>query len=115
MATIFKRNKNERGEPYTIQYVDHLGKRCTVKGFTDKGLTEQLAAKLETEVRMRRTGLVDPELEQVSLAKALPLEEHLDLFTKNLGDNTQAYVDLILTRLRRTARAGKFGKLGDLT
>ena len=54
MAAIFKRNKKDRNEPYTIQYLDHLGKRCTVKGFTDKGLTEQLAARLEGEARMRQ-------------------------------------------------------------
>jgi len=48
MASIFKRNKR-KNEPYLIQYLDHLGKRRTVQGFTDKGLTEELSAKLESE------------------------------------------------------------------
>lgn len=65
MASIFKRRK-VKNEPYTIQYVDHLGKRKTVQGFTDKGLTEQLAAKLESEARLRKTGLVDPELDRLN-------------------------------------------------
>ena len=47
MASIYKRRKG-KNEPYSIQYIDHHGKRKTVKGFTDKGLTEQLAGKLET-------------------------------------------------------------------
>ncbi len=59
MASIFKRSR-KKGEPYTIQYFDHLGKRKTVQGFTDRGLTEELAKKLEGEVRLRVTGLVDP-------------------------------------------------------
>ena len=56
MASIFKRSKR-KSEPYTIQYLDHDGKRKSVTGFTDKGLTEQLALKLETEARLRRSGM----------------------------------------------------------
>ena len=115
MAAIFKRNKKDRNEPYTIQYLDHLGKRCTVKGFTDKGLTEQLAARLEGEARMRQTGLIDPEMEQFNLNKALPLEDHVQVFAKNLADNTENYVDLILSRIRRTIKDGKFETFFDFT
>jgi hypothetical protein len=50
MASIFKRRKGKH-EPYTFQYTDHAGKRRTSVGYTDKGLTEQLAAKLETGAR----------------------------------------------------------------
>src|ERR1035438_5316580 len=115
MAAIFKRNKKDRNEPYTIQYLDHLGKRCTVKGFTDKGLTEQLAARLEGEARMRQTGLIDPEMEQFNANKALPLEDHVQVFAKNLADNTDNYVDLILSRIRRTIKDGKFETFVDFT
>src|SRR5208282_6023487 len=65
MASIFKRSK-KKNEPYWIQYKDHLGKWKTAKGFTDKGLTEQLAVKLETEARLRKTGLVDAEQERIA-------------------------------------------------
>ena len=50
MASIFKRRKG-KNEPYTIQYEDHLGKRRTTIGFTDKGLSEELAAKLKKRAR----------------------------------------------------------------
>ena len=60
MASIFKRSKRKKNEPYWVQYTDHLGKRKTAKGFTDKGLTEQLAGKLESEARLRKTGMIDP-------------------------------------------------------
>ena len=115
MAAIFKRNKKDRNEPYKIQYVDHLGKRCTVKGFTDKGLTEQLAARLEDEARMRVTGLIDPEMEQFNVNKGLPLEDHVQAFAQNLADNTDNYVDLILSRIRRTIKDGKFETFFDFT
>jgi hypothetical protein len=57
MASIFKRRKG-KNVPYTIQYIDHLGKRKTAQGFTDKGLTEQLAGKLESEARLRSSGMI---------------------------------------------------------
>ena len=115
MATIFKRKKNDRNEPYTIQYRDHLGKRRTAKGFSDRALTEQLAAKLESEVRMRKTGLVDPELENAAANKAISLDAHFELFQANLADNSDDYTELIMSRLGRVRKAGKFEKLGDLT
>ena len=37
MATIYKRNKRKKNEPYSIQYVDHTGKRRTTQGFTERG------------------------------------------------------------------------------
>ena len=75
MASIFKRgkNKNNRKAPWLIQYTDHNGKRPCVTGFPDKALTEQLAAKLEGEVRLRRKGLIDPKEEAAIERKALTL------------------------------------------
>ena len=67
MASIHKRtrDKGKKNKPYYIQYFDHEGKRQTAKGFTDKGLTEQLAAKLENEVLLRRRGMIDPAQERL--------------------------------------------------
>lgn len=63
MASIFQWTRKKR-EPYTIQYLDHQGKRLTATGFTDKGLTEELAGRLETAARLRRTGMVEPDSNQ---------------------------------------------------
>jgi hypothetical protein len=65
MSSISKRTKG-RNEPYIVQYLDHLGKRRTVRGFTDKGLTEEIAAKLESEAR-RTTGLVDATQDRIGI------------------------------------------------
>ncbi|MFM7318334.1 MAG: hypothetical protein ACKO5E_15430 [bacterium] len=71
MASIFKksRDKGKKNRPWWIEYVDADGKRAYAKGFTDKGLTEQLAAKLETEVMLRQRGMIDPEQERLLAIK----------------------------------------------
>ena len=82
MASIFKRDK-KKGSAYWFQWLDHEGKRRTEKGFTDRGLTEQAAAKKEEEARLRRLGLIDPEQERFAEQKRTPLREHLDAFELN--------------------------------
>ena len=113
MASIFKRKPGKR-VPYTIQYEDHTGKRRTAKGFTDKGLTEELAAKLETAARLRRSGLVDPELEQIQSTKALPITELEAAFKESIADNTPKYVNLVSSRIRATFDAADVKCLADL-
>ena len=83
MASIYKRRKGKH-EPYSIQYLDHRGKRKTVKGFTDKGLTEELACKLEGEARMRSTGLIDAEQERLAEKKHSAVDDHLTAFAESL-------------------------------
>lgn len=113
MATIYKRGKG-RNEPYSIQYLDHRGKRRTKKGFTDKGLTEELAAKLETEARLRATGLIDPQQDRFAQQKALAIKTHLAAFEESLDDNTGKYVRLTMTRVRRIVEGCGFNSLADI-
>ena len=113
MSSIFKRRKGKH-EPYTIQYSDYLGKRRTTIGFTDKGLTEQLAARLETEARLRRTGMVDPEQERLAKIRLMPLGELLDLFEQSLSDNSPKYVKLTMSQVRRVVDGAGFKSLADL-
>lgn len=113
MASIFKRRKG-KNEPYTIQYRDHGGKRRTAIGFTDKALSEQLAAKLETEARMRRTGMIDPEQERLAETKKAPLDDLLALFEQSLADNSPKYVKLTMSQVRRVVAGAGFGTLADI-
>lgn len=112
MASIFKRTKR-KNEPYSIQHVDHQGKRRTVKGFTDKGLSEQLAAKLESDARLRSTGLVDAEQERFAAIRNEPLEDHLQAFENSLSDNSPKHVRLTMTRIRKVVTGCKFTCLAD--
>jgi len=114
MASIYKRNKKKKNEPYVIQYLDHHGDRKTESGFTDKGLTEQLAARLEDEARQRRTGLIDPEQEEYSLQKKLPLADHLVPFERHLKKNSPKHVTLTMTRVNRIIDECEFQSLGQI-
>ncbi len=113
MASIFKRRKG-KNEPYSIQYLDHRGKRKTAKGFTDKGLTEQLAGKLETESRLRRTGMIDADQERLATTKQAALDGLLDLFEGSLEDNSPKYVKLTMSQVRRVVAGAGFKTLADI-
>ncbi len=113
MASIFKRRKG-KNEPYTIQYVDHLGKRLTVLGFTDKGLSEQLAAKLESDARLRTSGLVDPEQEAYAEKRLSPIAPHLAAFEESLADNSPKHVRLTMSRVRSIVSGCNVGRLVDI-
>jgi len=113
MASIFKRTKR-KSEPYTIQYLDHRGKRLTAIGFTDKGLSEELAGKLETEARLRRTGMVDAGLDRITVQRILPIEDQLLEFEEALSDNSPQYVSLTMGQVRRTVEGCKFKTLADI-
>ena len=79
MASVFKksRDKDKKNMPWWVEYVDHNGVRAYAKGFTDKGLTEQLAAKLEKEVMLRKRGMIDPAQERLRSIKQAPIAEHM--------------------------------------
>ncbi len=113
MATIYKRSK-KKGECYWIQYLDHKNNRLTVKGFTDKGLSEELAAKLETEARLRRTGMVDASLDRVIEQRAIPIAEQLSEFEGSLADNSPQYVKLTMGQVRRIVEGCSFNALADI-
>jgi site-specific recombinase XerD len=114
MASIFKRNKRKKNEPYVIQYVDHAGVRRTEKGFTDKGLSEQLAARREDEARQRRLGLIDPVLEGFAAQKSSDLGEHLSAFERHLKRNSPKHVTLTMSRVRRLMADSDCHTLGHL-
>jgi integrase/recombinase XerD len=101
MASIFKRQPKRKNEIYLIQYLDHRGKRRTAKGFTDKGLTEELAAKLESEARLRTAGLIDPAQDRIAEHNQTGIEGHLKAFEKSLAANTPKYIKLTMGRVRR--------------
>ena len=113
MASIFKRRKG-RNEPYSIQYTDHEGRRKTVKGFTDKGLSDQLAGKLETEARLRKTGLVDAEQERGATIKNAPINDHLAAFKESLADNSPHHIKVTMLRINSVVDGCEFKTLAEV-
>ena len=114
MASIYKKNKCKEGEPYRIQYTDHTGKRCEKKGFTDRGLTEHLAWRLEEDVRKRKEGLIYPKEKRLAEAGGRSLDEHLTGYEKSLSETTPKHRRLTLGRIRRLFDGSEFEKLADL-
>ena len=116
MASIFKRQKKKRNSHYLIQYTDHEGKRRTETGFTDRGLTEQLAARLEMEAELRRRGLIDPALEELSRNRSIAIAEHLAAFQNSIDtkDNTCKHVTLTMSRIRRIIVSAGIETFADL-
>ena len=113
MASIFKRSKR-KNSIYSIQYYDHEGKRRTVKGFTDKGLSEQLASKLESDARLRTSGLVDAEQDRYAGMKLSPLAIHLAAFKESLTDNSPKHVAVTWKRINCIVAGCGFEKLADI-
>ncbi len=119
MASIFKRgrDKGKRNAPYWIEFFDHDGKRRRKKGFSEKGLSEQLAAKLENEALLRRSGMIDPLAEKLAAERRTPMEEHLKAYEKNLNERgtTAKHVKLTMTRVRALVKQCKMERLTELS
>jgi site-specific recombinase XerD len=116
MASVFKksRDKGKKNKPWWIEYTDADGERAYSKGFTDKGLTEQLAAKLENEVMLRKRGMIDPAQERLLAIKQEPLEEHLAAFERSMDNTTLKHRKLTMTRVRKLVEGGGFATIGEL-
>lgn len=116
MASIYKktRDKGRKNANWYVNYTDHLGKRRTVKGFTDRRATEQMAAKVEHEVMLRKRGLIDPEQERQHEVQTSSLEKHLTAFETSLGDNTPKHIKLTMARIRCVIDGCGFRTVSDL-
>ena len=114
MASIYKRGKSRKNAPYWIQYTNHEGKRKTVKGFSEKALTEQLAAKLETDARLRKMGLIDPEQERLAEHRHSDLEDLFPKFEASLQGNVPRYLTTLLRRVKQVTQGCGFKKLADV-
>ena len=118
MASIYKRtrDKRRRGAAWYVAYTDETGRRRSAKGFTDRGLTEQLAATLENEVMLRVRGLIDPALEATAVHRRKHIAKHVDDFEAALGRRgvTANHVELTMMRIRRIIALATFDKLSDI-
>lgn len=70
-----------------------------VKGFTDKGLAEQLAAKLENEVLLRKRRIIDPLAEPLVIRRQSLVADALDALYRSMDNTTPKHQKLTMTRL----------------
>jgi len=93
MASIFKRGGSKnRGGDYTIQFIDHTGKRVTrSSGTTDKQAALRIAAKLETDAALRRSGVVDTKAEVLAQEGKKSFTEHVGHYRAKLTAARRLY------------------------
>ncbi len=117
MASVFKktRDKGRRGAAWYISYTNEDRQRKVVKGFTDKVLTEQLAAKLENEVLLFKRGLIDPQEKKYADHRRTPIELHLIEFQKSLSATTPKHMKLTMGRIRAIVKSMQAKTISDLT
>jgi integrase len=77
-------------------------------------LTEQLAAKLENEVLLRKRGMIDPSQERLLAIRQSPIDEALAAFERSLENTTPKHQKLTMTRVRRLVEACGFKTIGEL-
>lgn len=115
MATVFKRNGKG---PWIIQYFDSMGKRREKSSRTnDYRAAERIASKLESDVALRREGVIDSRQDRYAEEARKPLAQHvtdyLDHCTgKGLAVHTVKCRKFHFEWLLRVTRASR---LADLT
>src|SRR4051812_44347250 len=116
MASIFKKERR-KNSPWYIDYFDANGIRRRVKGCADRTVTEQIARKLESEVELRRRGVIDSKSDGYRDAERKPLTAHLDDFRAALvaKGNTGKHVELFVGRARRVIETAGLVRLSELS
>jgi len=121
MASVFKRKYTKvvdgkrvkkQSQSWYVKYRDADGIERRVKGYKDKTATAQLAATLEREAELARSGVVNPYAEQ----QKKPLVEHLKDFRQSLLDrgNTKDHARLTHNRVRAVLSGCKFVLISDV-
>lgn len=117
MATVYKRRQDawKSRAPWYIGYTDRYGRRKTCKGFTDKGETQKLAAKLEHEESLRAKGLIDPEQEELAQLKKTRIATTLKGYEVKQSKNSKKHAKQTLNRIRRIVDEAGVSTIGELT
>ena len=123
MARIFRqryttktadgRRVTQQSRKWYVEYRDGQGIRRRVPGYTDKQATQQLGSDLERQSAREASGLTD----RFAGHRKRPLAEHLaDWRTALLAKgNTEAYVGLSVSRVRRVLSDCRFTFVSDLS
>lgn len=117
MASVFKKDRRNRKAPWYIDYFDENGVRRRVKGCLDRAATEQIARKLESDVELRRRGVIDARDDAYAEHEKRPVVDHLDEFRADLlaRGNTEKHAAQHAMRAGRVLEMAEIKRLGELT
>ncbi len=71
--------------------------------------------KLETEARLRRTGMIDVDQERFAETKQSAIAPHVEAFEASLSERSAQYIGHTMSRLRRIIAGAEFAKLADIS
>ena len=116
MASVFKKDKRDKKASWYIDYFDENGGRQRVKGCPDRTATDQIARKLESDVELRRRGVIDSRDEAYRAHETRSVADHLKEFHACLlaKGNTAKHADLTVTRASRVVKSAGIERLIDL-
>ena len=119
MASVYKRgrDKGKRGSVWNISYDDENGKRRTVKGTTDKVVTQRIANDLEAQVIRRREGLEEPSEQRRRSERKRPIGEHLAEFMDHLSGkrNSAQHLSESRSQIQETIARCGWNTINDIT
>jgi integrase len=122
MASIYKRkqDRNDRTKPWYYAYVDENGQRHVEKGCTDYKATQEIAAKIETDVAQRRKGLITVSQEILLEQGKRPIGEHLQDFmrhvrTRDAKERAPRYLLQVENRLKAFIASGEIVVIAHVT
>jgi len=118
MASVYKRKRDRgrKGSYWYIDYRDENGKQRTTKGCVDKSATEAMANKLESDVALRKRGLIDPKAEAYRDHETRPTGVHLAEWHKNMLDSgkTSQHANQFLERAQKLVAIIRGAAVADL-
>ena len=102
---------------YLIAYVDASGKRVEINsGTSDKATAEQIAAKFESDVALRRRGIINADQEALADAGKQTLAQHLTDFEASMvaAGRTDDHVSRTVRFIREILNAAGYVNLADI-
>ena len=111
MASVYKRGGKRAKGPWLAFWTDQGGKRRTKStGTTDKAAALRIAKKLEADAALRRDGVIDPTLDDISRQSQRTVESHFSDFENSLkvAGRTVKHVDATIGMIRDIAESEDF-------
>ena len=119
MASVFKRTRDNKraGASWYIALTDEAGRRRSIKGCPDKQATEAMARKLESEIELRRRGVVDPRVDAYAMHEARLLVAHLADFKAALigKGNGLKHAGMTHNRALKVLTLGRLHRISELS
>ena len=118
MASVFKKGGPRSKGHWIIKWADETGRRRErSSGTTDKAAANRIAARIEEDVALRLSGLVDPRDEARAREDRRPITEHVEEYVQDLKARARSekHVKDRETSVNRVLATAGVGRLSEMT